>query len=168
MALGTRRTHRRDLQYLEPGLARARSVRRHDQSTGIGNSLPGSAAFKAAIRPFAASIRAGFSGPKDVALQYEKAERDLESVINGQPLSDDSVLIEKFTLADANTLDYRMTINDAKVYTAPWTLRLPIPREDTYGFYEYACHEGNYAMKNLLSGSRAEDQRRSEARTSVP
>jgi len=85
------------------------------------------------------------------------------AVINGQPLSDQGVLIERFTLSDANTLDYRMTINDPKVYAAPWTLRLPIPRDDGYGFYEYACHEGNYAMKNLLSGSRAEDKRRAEA-----
>ena len=86
-----------------------------------------------------------------------------ESPINGQPLSDQGVLIERFTLADAHTLDYRMTINDPKVYTAPWTVRLPIPREEGYGFYEYACHEGNYAMPNLLSGSRAEDKRRAEA-----
>jgi len=86
-----------------------------------------------------------------------------ESPINGQPLSDEGVLIERFTLADANTLDYRMTVIDPKVYTAPWTVRLPIPREDNYGFYEYACHEGNYAMANLLAGSRAEEKRRAEA-----
>jgi hypothetical protein len=41
---------------------------------------------------------------------------------------------------------------------------LPIPPEDGYGFYEYACQEGNYAMKNLLSGSRAEDKRRADAK----
>jgi len=40
---------------------------------------------------------------------------------------------------------------------------MPIPREDDYGFYEYGCHEGNYAMVNLLSGSRAEEKRRAEA-----
>ena len=88
-----------------------------------------------------------------------------DSPVNGQPLSDEGVLIERFALADANTLDYRMTINDPRVYTAPWTVRLPIPREDNYGFYEYACHEGNYAIRNLLSGSRAEDRRRAEALT---
>src|SRR5260221_222581 len=85
-----------------------------------------------------------------------------ESVVNGQPLSDEGVLIERFTLADANTLDYRMTINDPKVYAAPFTIRLPIPREESYGFYEYACPEGNYPMKNLPSGARAEDKRRAE------
>src|SRR5580765_2133488 len=90
-----------------------------------------------------------------------------ESAVNGQPLSDDGVLIEKFTLADANTLDYRMTINDPKVYVAPFTVRLPIPREESYGLYEYACHEGNYAMRNLLSGSRVEDQRRAESGSKV-
>jgi hypothetical protein len=85
------------------------------------------------------------------------------SPINGQPLSEEGVLTERFTLADANTLDYRMTVNDPKVYTAPWTLRIPIPREENYGFFEYACHEGNYAMPNLLAGSRAEEKRRAEA-----
>jgi hypothetical protein len=73
------------------------------------------------------------------------------------------VLVERFTLADADTLDYRMTVNDPKVYAAPWTLRLPIPREESYGYFEYGCHEGNYAMANLLSGSRAEEKRRAEA-----
>ena len=73
------------------------------------------------------------------------------------------MLIERFTLADANTLDYRMTVNDPKVYTGAWTMRMPIPREESYGYFEYACHEGNYAMPNLLSGSRAEEKRRAEA-----
>jgi hypothetical protein len=86
-----------------------------------------------------------------------------ESPINGQPLSDEGVLTERFSLADANTLDYRMTINDPKTYTAQWTLRIPIPREDNYGYFEYGCHEGNYAMPNLLAGSRAEEKRRAEA-----
>ncbi len=86
-----------------------------------------------------------------------------ESPINGQPLSDQGVIIERFTLADANTLDYRVTINDPKTYVAPFTYRLPIPREEDYGYFEYACHEGNYAMPNLLRGSRVEEKRRAEA-----
>src|SRR6185436_16309069 len=85
------------------------------------------------------------------------------SPINGQPLSEEGVLTERCTLADANTLDYRMTVNDPKVYVASWTLRLPIPREDNYGYFEYGCHEGNYAMPNLLAGSRAEEKRRADA-----
>src|SRR5262249_7836979 len=86
-----------------------------------------------------------------------------ESAVNGQPMSDEGVLIERFTLADANTLDYRVTVNDPKVYVASWTARLPIPSEADCGYYESACHEGNYAMPNLLAGSRAEEKRRAEA-----
>jgi len=68
------------------------------------------------------------------------------------------VIVERFTLADANTLDYRLAVSDPKTYTAPWTMRMPIPRDDSYGFYEYACHEGNYTMFNILSGARAEEK----------
>ncbi len=83
-----------------------------------------------------------------------------ESMINRQPLSPEGVLVERFTLAAANTLDYRLTVIDPKTWTTPWTVRLPIPRDDSYELFEYACHEGNYAMFNLLSGSRAEEKRR--------
>jgi hypothetical protein len=88
-----------------------------------------------------------------------------ESMIQNVVLSDEGVIIERFTLSDPHTLDYRMTVNDPKNWVAPWTMRMPIPREDAYGFYEYACHEGNYAMINILSGSRAEEKRRAEAAT---
>jgi hypothetical protein len=60
-----------------------------------------------------------------------------------------------------------LTVVDPKTWTAPWTVRLPIPRDNSYALYEYACHEGNYAMFNLLSGSRAEEKRL-EARSTQP
>jgi hypothetical protein len=86
-----------------------------------------------------------------------------EAAINGHPLSDEGRLIERFTRVADNVLEYRMTVDDPTVYAAPWTLMLPFPRDDEYGFYEYACHEGNYSMVNILSGSRAEEKRRAEA-----
>jgi len=96
-------------------------------------------------------------------LVVETRNLNSQSMIQNAVLSDAGVVIERFTLADPNTLDYRMTVNDPKSFTAPWTMRMPIPREDDYGFYEYGCHEGNYAMVNLLSGSRAEEKRRAAA-----
>jgi hypothetical protein len=96
-------------------------------------------------------------------LVVETRNLNSQSLIQNAVLSDVGVVIERFTLADANTLDYRMTVNDPKVYAAPWTLRLPIPREESYGYFEYGCHEGNYSMPNLLAGSRAEEKRRAEA-----
>ena len=96
-------------------------------------------------------------------LVVETRNLDPKSLVSGAVLSNEGVILERFTLADANTLDYRRTVIDPKNFTAPWTMRMPIPREDDYGFYEYACHEGNYAMINILSGSRAEEKRRAEA-----
>jgi hypothetical protein len=96
-------------------------------------------------------------------LVVETRNLNSQSQIQGAVLSDVGVITERFTLADANTLDYRMTVNDPKSFVAPWTMRMPIPREDDYGFFEYGCHEGNYAMFNLLSGSRVEEKRRAEA-----
>jgi hypothetical protein len=63
-------------------------------------------------------------------------------------------LIERFKLADSGTLIYEFTINDPTVWTKPWTVSLPMTRSDQH-LYEYACHEGNYDMKSMLSAGRA-------------
>ena len=63
-------------------------------------------------------------------------------------------LIERFKLADSDTLIYEFTITDPTVWTKPWTVSLPMTRSDQH-LYEYACHEGNYDMRNILSGARA-------------
>jgi hypothetical protein len=67
-------------------------------------------------------------------------------------------ITERFTRVDADTIDYKMTIDDPQTWTAPWTMDYPLERDDAYGMYEYACHEGNYAMFNILSGARAEER----------
>jgi hypothetical protein len=63
-------------------------------------------------------------------------------------------LIERFKLADGDTLIYEFTITDPTVWTTPWTMSLPMTRSDQH-VYEYACHEGNYDMMHILSGARA-------------
>jgi hypothetical protein len=63
-------------------------------------------------------------------------------------------LIERFKLADSDTLIYEFTITDPTVWTKPWTVSIPMTRSDQH-LYEYACHEGNYDMRNILSGARA-------------
>ena len=75
---------------------------------------------------------------------------------NGGGRSSDRITItERLALADANTLQYTATIDDPGTWTRPWTISFPWKREPVYGMYEYACHEGNYAMRNMLSASRA-------------
>jgi hypothetical protein len=67
-------------------------------------------------------------------------------------------ITERFTRVDADTLEYRLTADDPQTWTAPWTLLLPLQRDDAYEVFEYACHEGNRAMANILSGARAEER----------
>jgi hypothetical protein len=62
-------------------------------------------------------------------------------------------LVERFTRVDADTIDYRFTVDDATTWTKPWTVAIPLVRSDG-PIYEYACHEGNYAMQNILSQAR--------------
>lgn len=77
--------------------------------------------------------------------------------MRGIPQTSSMHVVERFTRLDENTIDYSVTITDPKVYTKPWTVRLPLNREDTYQFYEYSCNEGNLAMANALSYGRVRD-----------
>jgi hypothetical protein len=71
--------------------------------------------------------------------------------------SKDMKLVERFTRVDADTLEYSYTVNDPETWTRPWTVSIPLRRSDL-PLYEYACHEGNYSMPNILSGQRAVDK----------
>jgi hypothetical protein len=75
----------------------------------------------------------------------------------GPLYSDELKLVERFTRTSDRSLQYEVTITDPKTYTAPWTVAFPITQEPGYQIYEYACHEGNYAMHNRLSGARADE-----------
>jgi hypothetical protein len=67
-------------------------------------------------------------------------------------------LTERYTPVDANTLDYQFTVNDPKTFTKPWTVSRPLRRQtDRITIFEYACHEANYAMRNILAGARLAD-----------
>ena len=69
-------------------------------------------------------------------------------------------LVERFTRIDRETLDYEFTMTDPSMFTRPWTARFPLTtnqasRGVTEGpMYEYACHEGNYSLANVLRGAR--------------
>jgi hypothetical protein len=55
----------------------------------------------------------------------------------------------------ASVIHYEVTIDDPKVYTRPWKVAIPLERDDQYQLFEYACHEGNHAVENVLRGARA-------------
>ena len=73
-------------------------------------------------------------------------------------------LIERYTRVDDNTIDYQFTIDDPQTFTRTWTVLRPMTRiTDRVSIFEYACHEGNYAMEGILAGARAEERAAKEA-----
>ena len=66
-------------------------------------------------------------------------------------------LVERFTRIDADTLEYEFTVTDPDVWTRPWTASIPMRRTDA-PLYEYACHEGNHSLPNMLAGQRAAEK----------
>jgi hypothetical protein len=66
-------------------------------------------------------------------------------------------LIERFTRVDGRTLQYEFTVHDPVTFTRPFTARFPMTLIDEQ-IYEYACHEGNYGLTNILRGGRVLDQ----------
>ena len=66
-------------------------------------------------------------------------------------------LTERFTRVADDTLNYEVTIDDPLTWTRPWTLLIPLKKDSKYEYVEYACHEGNYALRDILSGARAQE-----------
>ncbi len=68
-------------------------------------------------------------------------------------------VVERFTRTNANTVHYEMTIEDPTTFSRPWTASLDLKKDPRQlQVPEYACHEGNYAMFNILSGARADEK----------
>ena len=67
------------------------------------------------------------------------------------------VLTERFSLAGPGVLRQELTLHDPETWTSPWTVELLL-NETMEPIYEYACHEGNYAMEGILGGARAEER----------
>ena len=72
-------------------------------------------------------------------------------------------LVERFTRLDADTVAYEYTVNDPTVFTAPYTVMMPLRRTDG-PIFEYACHEGNIGMHGILAGARELERQGRELR----
>jgi hypothetical protein len=83
--------------------------------------------------------------------------------LRGIPHSEELHVVERFTRISEDVINYSATVTDPKVYTAPWTVALPLNRDPDYKMFEYACHEGNLAMANALSAGRARERAAAEA-----
>jgi len=74
-----------------------------------------------------------------------------------QTIDPDATLTERLSRVDDETILYSLTVDDPKTWVSPWTVQFPWKLENDYGMFEYACHEGNYALSNILSGARMEE-----------
>jgi hypothetical protein len=69
-------------------------------------------------------------------------------------------LTERFRRVDAGTLDYQFTVDDPTTFTRPWTVSMPM--RPAAALFEYACHESNYGMMNILRGARTAEAEQSQ------
>ena len=75
---------------------------------------------------------------------------------------------ERFTRTGADSLTWEITVDDAGAWSKPWTAMIPLRRSND-ALYEYACHEGNYGLRDILAGARVEEKVAEEAKkTSKP
>jgi len=81
--------------------------------------------------------------------------------------SENMKVIERFTRADEHTINYEFTVDDPDTYTRPWSGQVPFKALGDQ-VYEYACHEANYSLFNVLSGARAEERREAAKKKQEP
>ena len=67
-------------------------------------------------------------------------------------------LVEKFQRVGPATVKWSVTVDDPKTWVRPWTFAMPLTIDDTQPVLEYACHEGNLGLRNILSAARAEEE----------
>jgi hypothetical protein len=79
---------------------------------------------------------------------------------NTTPASQQLRIVERFTRVAPDAMHCEARVEDPIVWTRPWTVTLPLRLQSNYGMYEYACHEGNYGLRNILSGARAQEHGR--------
>ena len=106
-----------------------------------------------AIRQWNGASRAHWEGDTLVV----ETRNFSDKTVHRFPSSQNTRAVERFRRVNDDEIDYRFTIEDPSVYSQPWTAVRPMPRLDDYVIYEYACHEGNYAMTNILTVERVQE-----------
>ena len=121
--------------------------------------LDGRPAPAGGIRQWLGRSRARWEGDTLVIDTRDFTDRTASFALTGLALGSAGALHleERFTRVDGDTLLYEFTVNDPASFTRSFSGRLPMKRSDL-PLYEYACHEGNYGMENLLRGARAEER----------
>ena len=118
----------------------------------------------AALRPWMGDAIARWDGDTLVieTTGFSAKDRIRGAMPTSLILNPDSKVIERYTRVSKDELLYQFTIEDPKLYTAPWLAEYSLFRVG-YRMYPSSCHEGNYSLSNILSGQRVADVQRVEA-----
>jgi len=118
--------------------------------------LDGRAHIAPTIRQYAGDSRGHWEGDTLVVETTGFNNRAIIRGVDGN-LSEALHVVERFTRNEADLIDYEFTVVDPKTWTSAWQGSLPMTRTEG-PMFEYACHEGNYGLYNILAGSRAEEK----------
>jgi hypothetical protein len=122
--------------------------------------LDGRPALGPSIRQYMGDSRGRFEGN---TLVVESSNFTDKTALGGVRHSEQLKLTERFTRIDPEMIDYEIRVEDPLTWERPWTLRMTITQQPGYELYEYACHEGNMALRHILSGERAYERAAAEA-----
>jgi hypothetical protein len=101
-----------------------------------------------------ANMIAGDSATRDMS---RRAGQPINGRDGGRvPMSEQASAVERLTMTGPDTMAYQLTYSDPEVFTAPWTAEFEWGRRDDYRLYEFACHEGNVAVRDMIVSSRAQ------------
>jgi hypothetical protein len=123
--------------------------------------LDGRAQASAGVRQYMGSSVGRFEGN---TLVVETTNFTDELSVGRMPHSEELKLTERFTRIDPDMIDYVVTVDDPRTYTAPWTFRLTLTTQPGYEVLEYSCHEGNTFIRTALRAEQQYQQRVADAR----
>ena len=136
---------------------RSRVVERFEARDGVGETrvipLDARPHLPSGMRAYIGDARGHFDGP---TLVVETTNFTDKTSYRGS--SERLRLVERFTPMDATHVEWSVTFDDPATWARPWTFAMTLTKVGPeQAPFEYACHEGNYAMRNLLSVARAEE-----------
>jgi len=115
--------------------------------------LDGSVRLPAGMRSYMGDARGRWDGDTLVVETTNVRDEIAYRGSNGATLK----LVERFTPIAPDKVRWAVTVDDPSTWTRPWTFAMPLTKDDSEPLVPYECHEGNYAMANILSGARAEE-----------
>jgi hypothetical protein len=139
-----------------PGIVAIRYEMIHDHRVISLNSKP---LLSPAIQQYMGDARGHWEGDT-LVVETRNFDGQTGPGLNGGGVSNTPgmVLTERFRRVSHDTIRYEATVRDPATWVAPWTVSFPLRLEPDYGMHEYACHEGNYGLRNALSAARAGDR----------